>query len=168
MTDASEQWLDEIDRAILDQLAAAHGAVDPPPAELDERVRFAIALDNIDIEVARLQDEVLIGTGARASERTRTITFDSDSRTIMVSIVERPGGLVRLDGWIAPAGRMQIELRTAGSSAPAGEASQVVTADETGRFVFDGVAHGLAQLLVHPAVDTGQPGRTVVTPPLLL
>jgi hypothetical protein len=165
MTDPAGAWLDDADYAILDRLAALQSRLDPPPADLDERIRFVIALDEIDIEVARLSDDLLVGSGARATERTRTITFDADSRTIMVTIVDRPDGLVRLDGWLAPAAALAVELRVAGTPDAAAR-SQTVTADGTGRFVFDGVPHGLAQLLVRSS-DNGAAAR-VVTPSLVL
>ena len=164
MTEASAGPLDGIDQAILDHVRDVHTRIDPPPADLDERVRFAIAVTDVDAEVARLRAEVLIGSGARSTERTRAITFDSASLTIMVAVVERPGGLVRLDGWLAPEGRRRVELRTADIGR---EATRVATANEAGRFVFDGVAHGLAQLLVHLPTD-GTAGTSVITPPLVL
>jgi hypothetical protein len=162
MTDPAAAPLDPTDQLILDQLAAVHAVLDPPPADLDERVRFAVALDDVDTEVARLQADVLAGSGARASERTRTITFDAESRTVMITIVDLPEGLVRLDGWLAPAAALRVELRL-----PEPAPSQVVTCDEAGRFVFDQVPHGLAQLLVHPPTGGG-PAPLVVTPSLAL
>ena len=163
MTKASNPWLDPTDAAILDRLREVYSLVDPPPAELDETVRFAIALDRVDVTVSRLRDDLMVGSGARSTERSRTITFDSESLTIMVSIVDRPDGLVRLDGWLAPAGPLRVELRLSGASQ---ESTRVVTADETGRFVFNAVVRTLAQLLVHPATAVG--GTTVVTPSLNL
>ncbi|OLB79451.1 MAG: hypothetical protein AUI14_10295 [Actinobacteria bacterium 13_2_20CM_2_71_6] len=163
MTDFADLPLDGDDQLVLDRLAAIHTLLDPPPADLDERVRFAIAIAvaDIDVEVARLSQDMLVGTGARGSERTRTITFDADRRTIMITIVDRTDGLVRLDGWLAPAAALRVELRF-----PAPAPAQMVTSDDTGRFVFDGVPHGLAQLLVHPP-DLGDSTR-VVTPSLAL
>src|SRR4029453_6357195 len=87
MTDGQD--LDAIDEAILKQIRATYGRVDPPPADLDVRVQFGIALESVDIEVARLAEDLVVGSGARGSERTRTITFDSESVTIMISIIER-------------------------------------------------------------------------------
>ncbi len=156
--------LDGDDQAILDRLAEIDGLLDPPPADLDERVRFVLAFGDIDAELARLSRDQPVGSGARASERTRTVTFDANSRTIMITIVERPDGSVRLDGWLAPAATLVVELRFPEPAPP-----RFVTADEAGRFVFDGVPHGLAQLLVHP--PEGQPDRDqprVVTPSLAL
>lgn len=158
MTDPGSAWLDDTDQEILDRLAVVDALFDPPPADLDERVLFAIALDGMDIEVARIGETMLVGSGARSVERMHTITFDSESRTVMVTVVERPDGLVRIDGWLAPAAALRVELRLA-DPAP----SRTVTSDEAGRFVFDGVPHGLAQLLLH-AADTSR----VVTPSLIL
>lgn len=160
MTDPAQAPLDDHDQELLDRLAAVHRLLDPPPADLDERVRFAIALDDVETEVARLQEDTLAGSGARASERTRTITFDAESRTVMITIVDRPDGLVRLDGWLAPAEPLRVELRL-----PEPARSQLVTCDVAGRFVFDQVPRGLAQLLVHPPAAGG---AAVVTPSLAL
>ncbi|GAB3931919.1 hypothetical protein GCM10027614_00130 [Micromonospora vulcania] len=55
--DFGEQPLDGADGALLDHLAAIYGRLDPPPSDLDDRVRFAIALRNVEIEVAWLATE---------------------------------------------------------------------------------------------------------------
>ncbi|MFF5296103.1 hypothetical protein [Paractinoplanes globisporus] len=146
--------LDDLDLDILARI----GRDDPPPADLDERVLFALALTDLDAEVARLA----AGSPAlaRAGEQARTVTFDAASRTVMITIVERGDNLVRVDGWLAPGAALLVELRLPEPAAP-----RVVTADDTGRFVLDEVPHGLAQLLIHPP-DAGTP--RVVTPSLLL
>lgn len=161
MSDPADLPLDREDLLILRRLAHVSGALDPPPSDLDARVSFAIALRDIDAEVARLAAGEMVGSGARSSERTRTITFEAASRTVMITIVDRADGLVRLDGWLAPAAALRVELRL-----PAPAPSRIVTADEVGRFVFEGVPRGLAQLLVHPAAEGDGPG--VVTPSLAL
>jgi hypothetical protein len=160
---AAAEVLDDLDLSILDQVARVHARLDPPPADLDQRVHFALALENIDVEVARLAEQALVGSGARGTERIRTVTFDSASLTIMVNIADAGRAGVRLDGWLAPAAPLRVELRTAGGT------SRSVLADDVGRFVFDDVAPGLAQLLVHP-VDDGEfrLAATVVTPSLTL
>jgi hypothetical protein len=171
MTDPADARLDDTDQAILDRLATIHRRLDPPPADLDERTRFGLALDEVDIEVARLSENLLVGSGARSTERTRTITFDADSRTIMVTIVDRSDGRVRLDGWLAPAAALRVELRLAGPAdagpADAGASVEMATSDASGRFVFDGIPHGLAQIVVRPPDDDSTAAR-VVTPSLLL
>ena len=161
MTDFAQDPLDAGDQAVLDSIAAVYAVLDPPPADLDDRVVFALDLDTVDAEVARLGDELTVGSGARAGERTRTITFDADSRTVMITAVQLPGGLVRLDGWLAPPAALRVELRRD----QAGPALSALS-DDGGRFVFDGVRHGLAQLLVHPPAGSAAP--RVVTPSFVL
>jgi hypothetical protein len=143
---------DPLDREILSRIART----DPPPADLDDRVLFALSFASLDADLARLSAEEFAGSGARAGERTRTITFDADSRTVMITVVERPDNLVRIDGWLAPAEAAEVTLRF-----PEPTPIRTITADATGRFVFDEVPHGLAQLLVQ-----GTP--SVVTPSLAL
>ncbi len=160
MSESADAPLDDIDAAILDELAATYSLVDPPPSDLDDRVIFAVALRDVDAEVARLSEDVLVGSGARAGEQPRTVTFDSTSLTVMVTVVVMPGGRRRVDGWLAPPAALRVEMRTAGRRDP----THAVTADDTGRFVVDDVPPGLAQLIVH----LPEPDRTVVTPPLVL
>jgi hypothetical protein len=160
MTDEPGELIDATDEAVLRQLAALYAELDPPPADLDDRVSFAIGLENADIEIARLVEEELVGSGARGTERTRTITFDAESRTIMLTVSEIAHGRVRIDGWLAPPAGLTVELRF-------GDRSLTTVADEAGRFVFDGVDHGLAQVLVHPGAADDR-SSSVVTPSMTL
>jgi hypothetical protein len=157
MTSPADLPPDGDDQAVLDRLAGIYALLDPPPADLDKRVRFAIALENADAEVARLSEQLVAGSGARGTERIRTITFDADSRAVMITVAPQADGLVRIDGWLAPAAALRIELRLLEPAPP-----RLVTADAAGRFAFDGVPHGLAQLLVHQAADEAAP--RVITP----
>jgi hypothetical protein len=161
MTEAAESSLDPVDDAILNELAIAYTLVDPPPADLDDRVLFAVALRHLDAEVARVRDEELIGTGARDVDRPRTITFESEHLTVMMTVVARPDGRRRVDGWIAPAAALRVELRISGSGGSA-DRTHAVTADDSGRFALDNVRPGLAQLVVYG------PRSTVVTPSVVL
>ena len=151
---------DHLDQAIMRQLYGMYAALDPPPADLDDRVLFALDLENLDAEVARHSAD-RVGAGARADEQARTITFDADSRTILVTIAGQADGLVRIDGWLAPGESLLVELRSRDAAAP-----RTVTADEGGRFVLDGVSRGMAQLVVHPPPGSDLP--SVVTPSLRL
>lgn len=157
MTSSADLPLDDNDQAVLDRLAEVYALLDPPPADLDGRVSFAIALDGVDAEVARLSGQLAVGSGARGGERTRTMTFDAESRAVMITVVDRADGLVRIDGWLAPAAALGVELRLPDSAQP-----WIVMTNAAGRFAFDGVPHGIAQLLVHPAVGDAAP--RVVTP----
>lgn len=162
MPGAADEPLDEFDLTVLDELAATYNVADPPPADLDERVTFAMALDrDLDLEVAQITADVLVGSGVRAgADQARTLTFDCATLTVMVTVVPLPDGRRRIDGWLAPAAPLAVEVRSGGS----GEVTHAVTADEAGRFVVDGVPPGLAQLTVH----LPQLGRTVVTPAVVL
>jgi hypothetical protein len=163
VTGPAGDWPDEIDEAILDRLRDLHTRLDPPPADLTTRVLFAMALTDLDIEVARLRADQLAGSGARATERTRTISFEAASLSIMVTVVEEPDGRVRVDGWLAPPAPHRVELRM---EPAARRTALVAQADEAGRFVLAAVPRGLAQLVVHVAAADG--ATTVVTPSLVL
>jgi hypothetical protein len=182
--------LDEADFALLDQLRDLYAAADPMPDDLPERLTFSLALRDLEAEVARLaaeEDRPLLT--ARGPEQSRTITFDSDSLTIMIRIDLNRDGSARVDGWLAPAQRREVEIKT-----PAEALS--VTSDDQGRFAFASVPRGMAQIVVRPdgggasgpatrparrageaagatgdagaSEDAGRGGRAVVTPALML
>ena len=88
---------------------------------------------------------------ARGTEQSRTITFDSESLTIMIRIDANGDGTVRVDGWLAPPQRREVELKTAAD--PLSAAS-----DEQGRFAFRRVPRGTAQLVVRAARGRREPG----------
>jgi hypothetical protein len=153
--------LDDVDMAILDGIRDLFEAVDPIPPDLVERVCFALAVENLDVDVFRRLEEPALA-GARGHEESRTITFDSESLTIMVSITPTGYDVVRLDGWLAPPAGHKVELRTA-------RGPLTTTADDQGRFALDDVPHGLAQLVVHPIDhDLSALARSVVTPAIVV
>jgi hypothetical protein len=156
---SAEAPLDDVDLATLEDLRQMFAAADPMPPDLPERIRFTLALRGVEIEVARLAAEDADGllAAARGAEHSRTITFDSDSLTIMIRIDANADGTARVDGWLAPPQRRDIEIKTPVNSLNA-------TSDEQGRFAFAQVPHGTAQFVVRPA---GQE-RSVVTPTLVL
>jgi hypothetical protein len=146
----------------LDSIREMYQAIDPMPPDLPERIRFALALRHLEVEVARVAAADDSAVRVRGTERSRTVTFDSDSLTIMIRIDANPDGTARIDGWLAPAQCREIEMKT-------GAESLNGASDEHGRFVFTRVPRGTAQLLVHPARhENGEEGRLVVTPPLIL
>ena len=156
--------LDATDLALLAEIRDTAELLDPVPADLVQRVQFALELEALDIEVGRLvgaeRDTELVG--ARGDELSRTITFDSDSLTIMIRISSAAGGTVRMDGWLAPAAAHEIEVRTLGGSLRS-------CADEEGRFVVEAIPRGITQVVVRTSAN--QPdadGRTVVTPSIVV
>jgi hypothetical protein len=175
---AADGPIDELDLANLLRIGEAFAATDPMPADLPERIRFALALRHLRAEVARIvAEEELPALATRGEEQSRTITFDSESLTIMIRIDPNSDGTVRVDGWLAPAQRREIQVKTAG-------AVLAGAADEQGRFAFARVPRGQAQIVVLPsagdpdspgtpdrAARPGEPagsGRSVVTPALVL
>jgi hypothetical protein len=158
------------DQALLGRIRAAFEAADPMPPGLPERVRFALEVEGLaaelagpfeglEVELARLDTPVV---AARGDEESRTVTFDSESLTIMIRIDTNSDGTVRIDGWLAPPESRRIELRGGGEPVH-------VASDESGRFVFAGVTPGSARLAVLPAGGaTASSARTVVTPVLML
>ena len=133
---------------------------DPVPADLAERISFVLSLEDIEVELLRLESQQLVG--ARGEERARTVTFTSESLTVMVTLGPTTTVGVRLDGWIAGGGGLRVELRSGGG---------VLTtdADAEGRFVLESVPPGLVQLafLPTPGAVTALT-RVVVTPALEL
>jgi len=159
MTSSSGAPLDDLDFGLLDRVREIYQAVDPMPEDLPERICFLLALRDLEVQVARLGAGQDLLVSARGTEQSRTITFESDSLTIMIRIDVNRDGTVRVDGWLAPAQCVGVELKTS-ASADALSASS----DEQGRFAFARVPRGTAQLVARPE---GQ-GRSVVTPALVL
>ena len=154
--------LDARDVELLGAVRTAYDGADPVPGDLVERVAFALALENIDIEVLHLREEIgLSAAGARGEEQSRTVTFDSDSLTIMIQLSPSGAESIRIDGWLAPPAAHRIEVRT--TVGPI-----AVMADEDGRFVVEPVPKGMAQLIVRTDGVGAGPGRTVVTPSIVV
>ena len=145
------------DVALLGRLGRLWRRNDPVPVGLAERIEFALTLDALETEVATLTQVDLAPTGSRAgaTEAVRTVTFTSETLDTMVTLTDAPDGTVRVDGWIAPAAAMRVEVLVAGSTLE-------VDADEDGRFVLESVPRGLAKFALHPE------GRTVLSPTIEL
>jgi hypothetical protein len=159
------------DTDLLDGIRDLFETADPMPADLPERIKFALALQNLDAEVARYVDAEPEGAlSARGAEESRTVTFDSESLTIMIRVDSNPDGTARVDGWLAPPQAHEVEMKI-------GSDSIKIIADDLGRFVFYSVPRGSAQLIVNPrweSVPTGQrdsfsgAAKSVITPALTL
>lgn len=140
--------LDETDEALLGELGRLLSDVDPVPEDLVSRIQFSLALDEVFAEVALLtrvpMDSLAVRSDPAAGVRTETLTFSADRLTAMVTVTRSTAELLRVDGWIAPPGAMRVQLRMQ-------EGSQEVVTDDSGRFVFEGVPEGFAQLTFRPA-----------------
>jgi hypothetical protein len=162
-----DEPMDELDTTILSGVKNLWTTVDPMPTTLLDRIKFAVELENVDLEVMRLT-ELTEPAAARGDEQSRLITFDSESLTIMVSIRQNTDGTIRVDGWLTPAGCHPIELRASnnGEGADSRTLTVLITtvSDEDGRFVLDTIPSGMAQLVVRPDGTR----RTVTTPAIAL
>ena len=145
------------DEILLADIGRFLDELDPPPDDLVQRVQFALALENLDVEVARWERlDTLAGVRGTG---TGTITFTVSDLTVMINLT-KIGKLHRIDGWLVPAGQYGVEVRVAEHGTTS------TTADEGGRFVLDNVPCGTTQILVHLGDVTCR--RTVVTPTVVL
>jgi hypothetical protein len=150
--------LDGSDAKVLSMIADLYELLDPVPHDLVERLQFSITLDALNAELAELQQLPEAELAARSSEQAsvvKTLTFTSDSLTTMVAISPDGPDRVRIDGWIAPASAVAVELHQ-------GAVVRQVSADADGRFVFDDVEHGLTRFVVRAAQPGAHP--PVMTP----
>ncbi|MDO8143197.1 MULTISPECIES: hypothetical protein [Isoptericola] len=148
--------LDASDAALLARVAELDDRLDPVPDGLAERALFAMTLAGLETEVMELQVvEAPVGSvRSEAPVETRTITFTHERLTVMIALsVGSAAGTVRVDGWMAPAEVLQVELRRP-------DGTRATLSDADGRFVLDDVPRGPASLLVHQ-------GETPVTTPVI-
>ncbi len=144
--DPADEPLDDVDFALLGEIAALYEAMDPVPPGLVERVRFSLALDEVFGEVAQLTRVPADAAGVRTelvdAVRANTLSFAAESLTAMVTVSRSGVGRVRLDGWLAPDGVRSVHVRMQGAAVE-------VLADEDGRFVVEDLREGFVQLVFH-------------------
>jgi hypothetical protein len=152
--------LDDDDLRALQEVAGMYDAVDPVPDDLVSRVQFALALDEVFDEVARMTrvplDAMAVRSEHAAGTRTETVTFSAERLTAMVTSTRVGADSIRLDGWLAPPEAMTVRLRM--QHGPVRD----VVADAAGRFSFDDLPAGFAQLSFHPDGEAAE--NAVVTP----
>jgi hypothetical protein len=145
VTELGQFWrrIDPMPTALLDRLVfTVRGLAEARPWRADQELRLL-----------RCSELELVGGGVRAEEAARTITFSSDSISVLLT-VNQDHDQHRLDGWIdGGKGRVLVELRR-------DESVRSVDSDADGRFYFDQVPSGLIQLSFR--LDGGE--LTVVTP----
>jgi len=156
--------LDATDQALLDAVRVTLDVADPVPDDLVERVRFALALDEVFEEVAAIsrvpEDALAVRSELTEAVRAETLTFTADRLTAMVTVSPSGRGRVRIDGWVSPAGVRRVSLRMQG-------ADETASTDESGRFAADGLRGGFVQLVFH-ALDSeaDHAGSALVVTPL--
>lgn len=145
--------VDEIDEAILDDLARIFATVDPPPAGLVDRVTFNLTLEGLNAEIAELQQGGL--AVARDDRPVESMTFSGSRSSLMVTVTPStdPTGPVRIDGWVTGGGTT-VELVTQG-------ATLTRVADHRGRLVWEEVPRGVVHFVIR-ADDSAEP--STITP----
>ncbi|MGP7959719.1 hypothetical protein ACTVCO_02775 [Sanguibacter sp. A247] len=148
--DGADQFLDETDVAMLAALGRLVDGADPAPRDLVERCTLAMSLAMMDAELMAIaaDSQPAHSVRAEAAASASTVTFTSAQVSVMVDI-SQVAGRVRLDGWVAPASELIVELRRADGHVV------TTTCDAEGRFVLDAVPHGLAGLVLRGAGDDG-------------
>lgn len=138
--------LDDQDFRVLDAVREIYEVIDPMPADLLDNIRFEIAIRDLGMEVARESSGLLaVGTRGENDDR-RLLGFESPSATITVGLQVNDGA-VRLDGWLAPPGAHDVELRTP-------HRNWMTESDERGRFVLDGLPRTTAYLIIRAGITT--------------
>jgi len=150
------QPLDAVDERALALIRSHLDRVDPVPSDLAERVKFAMTVASLEAEVAHLMNEGALAGSVRTTEydRATTVTFESDGLSIMVTLEESDRGTTTVRGWVTSPGA-EVELRERSRSTE-------TSADDEGRFVFEGVDRGTVHLVIRHHDEPG--ARPVITP----
>lgn len=154
-TDGTAEPLDDRDFLILEGVRDLYEAIDPMPVDMLEEIRFSLALEHLETEVARAVPN-LAAAMTRGRESRRLLAFESPGMKITLGVKNNEDGTIRLDGWLTPRGPHRVELHT-----PAGVTT--TQADERGRFAVEGVTRAPTYLTVRLA-EPRTALRAVTTP----
>ncbi|HSF99323.1 MAG TPA: carboxypeptidase regulatory-like domain-containing protein [Ornithinibacter sp.] len=151
--------LDDVDTHLLDQLRHLHEVLDPPPADLVDRIKFAMSVAALEAEVAEIVSSATLET-VRGTEydRADTVTFASDGLSVMVSIEHGLTTRVDIVGWVTET-EVEVELRERGRT-------RTTEVDADGRFTFAGVERGLVNFVVRRRSNPAAP--PIITPAIEL
>ena len=153
--DGAVEPLDALDAEILERLDALHDELDGPPPGFTDLMVFAVAAHGLEVELARLEEGMAAAVARSGEEVARSLTFEASSVSILLRVADAGEDRVRLDGWLAPAVRAVVEVRTRD-----GDGDRTVEPGDDGRFVVDGLRHGFVQVVVRRGPDE----PVVVTP----
>lgn len=151
--------LDDLDTLVLQQVRHLHEVLDPPPADLADRIKFAMSVAALEAEIAEIVSSATLET-VRGTEydRADTVTFASDGLSVMVSIEHGATTKVDIVGWVSEP-EVEVELRERGRTRSA-------TADAEGRFTFSGVERGLVSFVLRRGAGSSSP--PIITPAIEL
>jgi hypothetical protein len=148
-----------MDLHLLDALRHIHQDLDPVPADLVDRVKFAMTVAALEAEVAEIVSSATLETVRGTDyDRADTVTFASDGLSVMVSIEHGATTKVDIVGWVSEGG-VEVELRERGRT-------RTTTVDAEGRFTFVGVERGLVNFVLRRGAGSGTP--PIITPAIEL
>ena len=137
--------LDAADDHVMAVVARTWDTIDPVPTDLVARAVFAVALDEVMAEVARIQ-RLPNGdlAGVRGTQVASSMTFTVQGLTMMVTIGDDADGTHRLDGWVTSedpnGGDFTVVLHLPDATRSADAAG--------GRFTFDRIPGVMVQFVV--------------------
>jgi hypothetical protein len=147
--------LDAVDAQVLAQLRHLHEVLDPLPADLVDRVKFAMSVAALEAEVAEIVSSASLATVRGTDyDRADTVTFASDGLSVMVNIEDGESTRADVVGWVSE-GDVEVELRERGRT-------RTTVADEQGRFSFPAVERGLVNFVLRRRGDIQSP--PIITP----
>ncbi|CAN5492472.1 hypothetical protein BH23ACT6_BH23ACT6_25240 [soil metagenome] len=161
--------LDDQDGRILAEIREVASRVDPVPALLPDRVKYAMTVRLLEAEVAELTAMPMAAVRSESGERVDSISFSGSNVSLMVTIASDADG-VRVDCWVTSGGAL-VEVRFSGrdeevgSDTPA-DGKREEVCDEHGRCAFTGLPSGLAHFIVWP--DADKLTQPIITPTITL
>lgn len=153
-----DEPLDDIDVGVLNTLRDLWSAADPPPADLTERITFAMTVAALEVEVAQIIETSAETVGVRSTsyDRTETVTFASGEFSVMVTVEAISGSRVHIAGWASEVD-VEVEIRERSRT-------RTTEVDAQGRFAFDHVERGLAHFVFRRPSEA----TAVITPAIEL
>ena len=144
---------------LLDQVRHLHEVLDPAPADLVDRVKFAMSVAALEAEVAEIVSSATLETVRGTDyDRADTVTFASEGLSVMVSIEHGHSTRADIIGWVSE-GNVEVELRERGRT-------RTTVVDEEGRFSFTAVERGLVNFVLRRRGDSEAP--PIITPAIEL
>lgn len=152
-TPGENEPLDDLDHALLSDLAQLYSDLDPLPHGLTDRVTFNLTLAGLHAEIAELhQGDLAL---ARDDQPVESMTFSGSRSSLMVTVAPQPDleASVRIDGWVTRGGTT-VELVTK-------DDVLVRVADDRGRLAWEFVPRGVVHFVIR-ADDPREP--STITP----
>jgi hypothetical protein len=134
------------DDALIEELRALAGRLDPVPPQVLEGARAAYTWRTIDAELIELTRDSATEAAepalVRAVTGPRMLVFESDHVTIELEVSADADQRLRLVGQLVPPARATIEIQQ-------GAGTLTTESDELGRFVIGGLSPGPSRLRCH-------------------